>query len=334
MNDLLSSAALLYSIPFRQIVTLKKEKVFTLLTAEERFILKKTNFSTAENQFLTAALLHLKRQGFHRCNELIPAKSGEYITEINSSHYFLTKALEGRTPDYRNPPDASKVGAYLGELHCAVEGFYPLPAWETRNKWGKMLSSMKIADNELEKISQIIQDKTIKDEFDLLFNGSIQSFREQIRTARSELEPIYPALWRKQFLKGGFIHHDPAHHNFVIDTENRVSAFDFDYAVADFAIHDVAAFLLKIFKANAWQIQTAIEAYKAYISIRPVTEEERKAIKALLTFPYDYYRAAFAHYFENNHSRHLKKKLLHAITEVPLKQNTVIDFYRQTEEIG
>ncbi|MGI5874992.1 MAG: CotS family spore coat protein [Bacillota bacterium] len=324
MRDFISTISLLYSIPVSGIVTLKKEKVFAVRAGEERFVLKFLDFSAAEISFITAAMDCLSRRGFRRFNEIIPAADGKPTAEIGGRRAMMTRFLTGRVPSYKEEADAAAVGAFLAELHTAAAGFRCSPD-SPRWKWGKMTETMRRGGEDIAAFTEEIRKRGARDDFDESFLAAADTFRAEINSAAAELDLFYPALSAEGEKRGGFCHHDPAHHNFLIN-EKGAAAFDFDYAIADLAGHDVAALLLKLLKANRWRTERAAAALAAYEEHRPLSDGERRFIRCLLRYPYDFHHAAFARYREHNTSRRIEKKMARLLREAPLREKALADF--------
>lgn len=325
MKELTAAISLIYSIPVCRIVSLKEEKVFLVTTKRERYVLKLLPYPAMETGFITDAMNYLSRNGFHDFNEIIPTAAGRPTGEFHGARTLLTKELKGRVPSYKRKEDAMAVAAYLGELHRAADHFFPIHRFEQRIKWGTMIETMEQSRSDLIRFGEEIKEKAKKTDFDHAYLSRYTLYTEETEHAIAGMIPFYGALCEKKRKYGGFCHHDPAHHNFLIDEKGKVGAFDFDYAIADLAAHDTAALLLKILKTNHWDPATALAALRAYEEIAPLCGGERRFLCRLLEFPYDFHHAAFARYAEGDTRNRIEKKLFRLIREEEKRQKALTE---------
>ncbi|MGM9567843.1 MAG: CotS family spore coat protein [Clostridia bacterium] len=321
MKELITAISLLYSIPVCRIVPLKDEKVFLIQTKTDRFVLKLLSFPAMETGFITDAMTYLSQKGFHRFNEVVPTTEGKPTGKYKDCFTLLTKELHGRVPSYKKTDDMIAVTACLADLHHAARYFIPIHRYEERIKWGTMTDTIDQGRKDLILFRQRLTDKKKKSDFDTAFLEYCDFFIDESEQASASLKIFYPRLCEEMTGFGGFCHHDPAHHNFLIDRQGKAAVFDFDYAIADLRAHDVASFLLKILKTNHWDIEPALIALHTYETLFPLSSMEKEFIYRLLTYPYDFHHAAYARYEENNFTRRIEKKLFRLIREKELREN-------------
>lgn len=309
MKEMTTAISLLYSIPVSRIVSLKDEKVFWVYSKKERLVLKLLPYPPEETGFITDAMNYLRQNGFHRFNEPIPTAAGKLWGQLQNQCTLLTKEVYGRVPSYKNREDIVAIASYLGELHNAATHFFPLHRYEERIKWGTLINTMLRGRTDLIDLQNETSAKTELNEFDVSFLRHCSHYTKEIETAVTALSEFYPHLSEEKQKCGGFCHHDPAYHNFHIRSDGSVGAFDFDYAIADFAAHDIASLMLKILKTNHWDGSLALRALKSYRQIHPLDHDEMRLIYWMLYYPYDFHHAAFARYRENDRRHRIEKKL-------------------------
>ncbi|MBQ2763749.1 MAG: CotS family spore coat protein [Firmicutes bacterium] len=309
MKEMIAAISLLYSIPIHRIVSLKDDKVFLVQSKKDRFVLKLLPYPAMETAFITDAMSYLSQNGFHDFNELIPTAKGQLWGRFREQCTLLTKEIHGRIPSYKKIEDIRVIAAYLGELHCAAAHFFPIHRYDQRIKWGTMIDTMKKSRSDLITFRQRAKEKTEPDHFDKSYLHQCNYYIEETEKAIEKMSQFYPLLIAEKRRFGGFCHHDPAYHNFLIQNNGRVGAFDFDYAIADLCAHDVAALMLKVLKTNHWEAAPALHCLSSYMKTNPLDHEELRFIYWLLVYPYDFHHAAFARYSEDNRQHRIEKKL-------------------------
>ncbi|MBR5328859.1 MAG: CotS family spore coat protein [Firmicutes bacterium] len=315
MKEMTAAISLLYSIPISRIVSLKDEKVFLVITKKDRFVLKLIPYPPMETGFITDAMNYLSQSGFHSFNELIPTADGQMWGRFRNHCTLLTKELHGHIPSYKKKEDVTAIASYLAELHNAATHFFPIHRFEQRIKWGTMIHTMEQSRDDLIFLKETVNKKEEKDAFDTSFLQYCDHYIEEIKRSAEAMNTFYPQLCEEKQPYGGFCHHDPAYHNFLIDSNGTVGAFDFDYAIADLSAHDCAALLLKVLKTNHWELSAGLHCLGNYNRNRHLDKNELKFIYWLLAYPYDFHHAAFARYKEENHQHRIEKKLFRLIRE-------------------
>ncbi len=330
MTELFSTVSLLYSMPVKEIVTLKKGKVFLLKSDKEDRVLKLLTLPRQEMDFISAAMSYLTKTGFRDFNEIIPTRDGAATCSLQDTTLLLTKALKGEMPSYQKREDCEKVAICLGMMHTAAKGFQYNEQGSSRIKWGMLIESMRTSRDNLLRF-QREQSKKEPHSFDEFFLTLLDDQLGEIDAVLTDLSEFYSVLNQNKQKEGGFCHHDPAHHNFLIDQNGTVSACDFDHAIADLSCHDLAALVLKILKANDWRTENAIRAMLSYEKILPLGSAEKRLIYAMLRFPYDFYHAAFARYCEKDNSRRIEKKMKRQLKNAAPRQKALSELKRYCE---
>ena len=287
--------ALLYPIQNPRLLPLKAGKVWRISAAEGEFVLKKLAFPPAEAAFIAAALRHLQAAGFASCLSLLPTRSGADLAVADGECFLLSPLLPGRAADFGDRRDLRSVATCLAELHLAARGFRP-PPFAGREKWGGW--PQQLAAKRAQLAGFYPRAAADSSEFDRLFARFLPSYDEDMHCALERLaKSDYAALSGQEQARGGLCHHDPIHHNFLIDG-NTCAVIDFDYVIADLRCHDLACLLLKILKETDWAIAPAMTAYRAYCRVAPLLTGESELVKVLLRFPQDLWQVAFAYYEE------------------------------------
>lgn len=336
MKEIVTAISLLYSIHIKRIVSLKTQKVWQIIAEEGFFILKLLPYPEEETGFIVDAMSYLNKNGFHRYNEIIYTTKNMPFGSYGESFTLLTKQLYGRVPSFKKEEDVTAVAACLSDLHRAAMGFFPVHCFAERIKWGKMIEIINAGKEDLQGFAASVGEKTEKDDFDKAFLSHCDFYIHQTEEVIAELATFYPALSAEKEKSGGFCHHDPAHHNFLIDKfdefdqvdetdqKEQVFLFDFDYAIADLRAHDVAALLLKILKTNHWNALLAQKAFAVYQESFPLDQKEIHFISMLLKYPYDFRQAAFARYAEKDDSSRIAKKLPRLTRESALRETALL----------
>lgn len=295
-----------YPIHVNQILTLKPQRVWIIHCTEGDYILKALSFPARETDFILGAMEHLSHRGFHNFNEIIPTKEKERSVSVQGNTFFLSKKIPGVECDFQDLEKIKSGAEFLGQFHQSAQGYKPKNPYEQRIKWGNWPRMFKEKQTDL----LFFEEEALKEknEFNSLYKRFIPYFSQEMAKAQEKLNASpYLKLCKEESAKGGFCHHDLAHHNFVIG--DTVNIIDFDYAIADIRSHDLTNFLNKILKSNHWDIQYPLTALEAYDRVNPLKKGEWEVIIAMLLFPQDFWQCGLTRYREKNLATQNEKKL-------------------------
>lgn len=305
MENCLTEILYNYPIHVRRILTLKSGRVWEIQCTEGTYILKALSFPARETAFIIGAMDHLSAKGFTSFNQIIPDIDQEKIIVREEKSYFLSAKLPGGESDYQDPVKVKACAEFLAGFHQAAQGYKPQNPYPGRVKWGSWPLMIEEKRQDLNRFLEYAGQKT---SFDCCYRRFAPFFAEEmVKTGEFFKASQYPKICQEEKTRGGFCHHDLAHHNFVM--ADAVNIIDFDYAIADIRCHDLANFLSKIMKANNWSTTIAWEALTAYDKKNPLKKEEPKILKAMLQFPQDFWQCGLARYGEQDFSEHNEKKL-------------------------
>lgn len=281
----------------KQIIPVRS--VFRLVTDKGFFCLKKLRFSFDEMCFITEAVAHLKNNGFRNVLGMVEQKSGGSFIDFNGSKYFLTEWIDGRECDFMNPMDLECAVDALCDLHKASEGFRPTIQPESRDYLGKWPDGFRKRIEEMQLIKEQVSSKPEQNEMDRVYLSYADTCIGDAEDALHMLEQSdYAQLVEQAREKGGFIHHDYAHHNILHSFDGRTFVIDFDYCIRDVRIHDLGSLILRNMKKCSWDIDKAMYIIDSYNKKSPVSHMELEALVPFFLFPQDFWMVSRQYYIE------------------------------------
>lgn len=266
--------------------------VFFVSTDKGNKILKKIDYSMEELTFIYNALEYMKKK-FNRVMNFYKNKDGEIFINFQGQVYCLIDLVDGIECDFNNPIDISIAAQGLAEMHSASEGFrYKLL---NKDNSGKLIDSFKRRKDEMQFFKKIAEMHENKNEFDNNFLKYVDFYIEEIKKSIDILEnSCYYRLCSEEDKKV-LCHHDLAYHNIIIK-DSKAYLIDFDYAMIDLKVHDLANFILKVIKNFAFDVEKAKIILNEYMSINPIEDRELKVLYGILRFPEDIYSISRDYY--------------------------------------
>ncbi|WP_186428721.1 CotS family spore coat protein [Clostridium sp. BSD9I1] len=259
--------------------------VFFVSTNKGNKILKKIDYSMEELTFIYNGLEYIKKK-FSRVMNFHQSKDGEIFISFEGQVYCLIDLVEGMECDFNNPIDISIAARGLAEMHSASEGFRCKLVGKDNN--GKLIDNFKRRIDEMKFFKRIAEMHENKNEFDINFLKYVDFYIKEIEESIEILEgSCYYKLCSEEDKKV-LCHHDLAYHNIIIK-DNEAYFIDFDYAMIDLKVHDLANFTLKVIKDFAFDLEKAKVILNEYMSINPIESRELKVLYGILKFPEEIY---------------------------------------------
>ena len=111
-------------------------------------------------------------------------------------------------------------------------------------------------------------------------------------------ESPYYEISEKSKKLGEFCHHDLANHNFLIGKDGNVYLIDFDYCIMDTHLHDLTSLIVRNMRYGVWDTRKAYFILEEYNRVYPTDMKDLMVIKALMTFPQDFWQVGLQYYTE------------------------------------
>lgn len=282
------------------VISLEKVKnVYRIKTSNDEYCLKVIKYNFPHFFFILSAIKHLQNKGFDKIPEIIDRVDGVSYLPIENCNAYLTKWIRARESNYDNPIDVSHAAMKLAEFHNKSEGFIADNRMEPRVYWYKWIDNFRTRKNEILDFKNRIEAKVVKSEFDYLFlSGMEEELSRADKSVENLLRSDYFEKVNEDINKGGFCHHDYAHHNVLIEENGSINIIDFDYCILDINLHDLASFLLRRMKNGKWDLDNAFFIMNRYNTIRKLEERDIPIMAAFMEFPQDYWQVGIQYYWE------------------------------------
>lgn len=272
--------------------------VYLLRQGGRRYCLKPTSLSRREALFVAAALDHLNRAGFGGAPRLIPTLKGEPLARFGRRRFQLLTWQEGQEADYLEPRHVEQAAYALARLHAASSGFQP-PFPKFRVLFGRWPSLFRRKQEEIAGFAAMAAGAPRPTAFDREYMRLAPLWLAAASEAQAELSASsYRKLSQTEARRGNICHHDLAHHNLLL-TERGPVLVDFDYALADLGLHDLANLLRRVIRLTRWDPCPALAALHVYGETRGLSQNEVHVLLSLLRFPEDAWQIGRQYYVEN-----------------------------------
>lgn len=277
-------------LEIKEVIPLRK--VFILNTNKGRKILKKIDYSEERFNIINSNLQKIKKY----CPNIIEfneISEGRFVIDIDKKKYVLMDLIEGREVTFTNPIEFKMTAEFLGNFHKASKKVLEeISNFKPEEPYYKKIER---AIGETKEIKEWVMSYKYKNEFDEIFLSKADEYLIEMEEAKEylvALEDKYGDEINKDLV---ICHNDLAEHNFIIK-DNEIYLIDFDYMSIDIKATDIADFLLKGIKNNAYDLNKGKDALIEYKRNNTISNFEYEYIYALIKFPRDFYSLVKSYY--------------------------------------
>jgi len=329
--DILEVRSIIEDNYLLKVVSVEKVKnTFKIKSENEDYCIKIIKYDFPHFYFILSAIYHLQRRGFNKIPEIINTKDNSGFIKIMDNYAYLTKWIPSRISNYGDEYELAKVSEKLGEFHKCSEGFLVNRDMNPRIGWFSWMDVFETRCNEILDFKKRIYQKVHRSQFDKIYLDAID--RELLRGKRA-IEDLksdkYINIMEKEVMKRGFCHHDFAHHNVLIDTNEEINIIDFDYCILDTHLHDLSSLMIRTMKGGKWSSDTANLILKNYSKSNNIYEEELNLIKSFIRFPQEFWQRGLQYYWEQQPwgEAFLENKILKYLEDIEQREAFIEDFF-------
>jgi len=280
-----------------------KKAVWSILTSQGEFILKKVPFAEDHIQFMTHAIEYLKANGV-RTPGVIQTSSGEAYVESDDEFFVLFECVHGRSPEYEIEGELIQILQGMGAFHRASKGI--------ESPTGQFPSFLleEWRDDYQRRADLILKWKTERSgatdqkAFDRLFLQHADHFLQQCQQALDVLNRSDFDRWAVETRTTKTLcHQDYAAGNLAIGDDGHLYVYDMDSLTVDLPVRDLRKILNKVMKKEAeWSLPQMMTMIKAYQFVNPLSAAQYMVLAADILFPHLFFGQA-SKYYENREEK-------------------------------
>ena len=272
------------------------KNVYKLEGDKKDYCLKLVSYEYGHFLFILGVIKHLVNMGFNNTLKLIQTKSGKDYIKYEDKFAYVTEWIEARECNYDNPIDLIIATSTLANLHKKSEAFIVTKEMKPRIYWSKWIENFETRRNEILGF----KNKAYKSsEFDYNYLRQCTTVAEKAQVAIENLKKTnYYEKMMIEKKKGGYCHHDYAHHNVLINKNNKAFIIDFDYCILDTHLHDLASLLIRKMKHGRWDVEYSKDIMEVYRTIYPLKQDDIPIMAAFMEFPQDFWQLGIQYYWE------------------------------------
>lgn len=308
----------------------KVKNTFKIKSDDGDYCIKIIKYEFAHFNFILSAIKHLQKRGFEKIPEIIKTKDNTDFIKISNNYAYLTRWIPSRLSNYDDINELARVTEKLGEFHRCSEGFVLNKYMNPRIGWFSWINVFETRCNEILDFKNRINQKVYKSQVDEIYLSAIDAELYRGKRAIEDLKSEkYMNIMEKQVMKRGFCHHDFAHHNILIDTNEEINIIDFDYCILDSNLHDLSSLMIRTMKGGNWNSDTANLILNNYSKSNNIYDEELNLMKSFIRFPQEFWQRGLQCYWEQQPwgDEFLGNKILKYLDDVDKREAFLEEFF-------
>ena len=272
-------------------------KVFIVVTDSGKKILKRVEDSDERLEFLFKVTSSIREEytNILKYNNV----NGKNYIDWKNERYVLLDLVEGREATYTNPIEVKYCSEAIAKMHIASKKIFDnISSEEEISNKGEYLPTKYMSDLKMLKLlKEKVSEYKYPNKFDKLFNENIDYYIEGLENSLKILALCDYNDIIQDKSKTILCHNDLAHHNFILDGET-VTIIDFDYCNINTRSVDIANFILKVIKNQAFDKEKVSIILDSYNDVSKIENKEIKLIYAILSYPRDFITTVRDYYFK------------------------------------
>ena len=239
----------------------------------------------------------IRDRGYYYVDQLLPNKEGQYLNNNKDGQMYTVRDwFEGRECDVKNAADVLAAVRQLAVLHMLMrrcdlseERVEQFSFQDTRQIFLKRRK-------ELRAIYGYIRQKKQLNDFEKLYMQLYCDCMKAAEAAIGELNQFDFDGLRKKALKERTLCHGDFNYHQVILNRKYTAVVNFDKMHYDIQVKDLYQFLRKVLEKNNWDSSLGEMIMDTYLSVRTLSEEEKRVLYAMLIFPEKFWKISNRYY--------------------------------------
>lgn len=239
----------------------------------------------------------IRDRGYYYVDQLLPNKEGQYLNNNKDGQMYTVRDwFEGRECDVKNAADVLAAVRQLAVLHMLMRR---IDLSEERRAQFSFEDTRQIfmkRRKELRAIHSYIRQKKQWNDFEKLFMRLYAERLKEADTAIGELDKFdFDGLRQKALEERTLCHGDFNYHQVILNRK-YTAVVNFDKMHYDIQVKDLYQFLRKVLEKNSWETSLGTMMMDTYLSVRTLSDDERRVLYAMLIFPEKFWKISNRYY--------------------------------------
>lgn len=247
-------------------------------------------------EFENALLQYLKEQGYENIDLYCLNNENEIISEDSQGDkYTIKNWCLGEESNLKDAAQIRNAARNLAILHKMLKNV-PLAKDRSFVQTHVLPSLYEKHNRELKRVKAYIIDKKQKNEFEIRFLSSYDSFYGQAIKATAKLKELdFDGIMAKAMENGTVTHGSYTYHNIMV-TANGIFTTNFDKADVGLQVFDLYYFMRKVMEKNNWDVNLSSMILEEYLAYNSLEQDEKKLLYILMLYPEKFWKVTNYYY--------------------------------------
>ncbi|MFD3157133.1 CotS family spore coat protein [Haloimpatiens sp. FM7330] len=314
----------------------KVRSVYKIKTNKGYICLKKIKHGKGKAENGSKLVEELKKNNFLNTPDFIKTKDNNLFIKYRKVYFYATEWIDGKECNLNDINEAIKCVQLLAKFHIASTNIN-LKYLKIKNnlkKWPKIFNKKLY---EMDRFKKCINNKKLKNQFDIKYYKYINSFYHRGLAALSLLNSSSYYKVSKLYKNKKTICHNSFYYQNIIKKDNKYYIIDLDSVIIDLPINDLGKLIRRLmFKKNyKWDFNKVKKMIKAYTAINPLTKEELEIMLSLIIFPHKFWKMGKKRYVKHKGWSEIRymRKLNKLIEHDSLQESFMNDYLQYLRDI-
>lgn len=257
----------------------------------------------------------LLKNNFTNIAKYYKTKEDKLLVERKKYIFYATEWINGEECHMSDLNEAYECVKLLADFHSAVRNIdrHSLRIKSNLKNWPEIFSKSLF---DFERYKRIIENKKIKNQFDIEYLNYIDDFYARGMLSIQLLNKSQYYNLSRQAAKERTLCHDSYYYQNIIKKEGTYYLIDLDSIIFDLQINDLGKLIRRLMfkKEYGWDFEKAKLLINAYNSVLRLSGNELEVMLALIIFPHKFWKLGNKRY--TKHKNWSEEKYLHKLNKL------------------
>lgn len=278
----------------------KVRSAYKINTNQGPICLKKINHSKTKAINGNTLVEELEKNGFYYTAKFFKTKDNYLFVKHKKMFFYVTEWIDGEECDLNDINEACICIKLLAKFHIATSKINTkrLKVKNNLKNWPRIFNN-NLSD--LERYKKIIEKKRLKNDFDIQYEGYIDSFYNRGLAALQMLNSSDYYLLSKEASEKRALCHDSFYYQNIIKKDDEYYIIDLDSVIIDLQINDLGKLIRRLMfkKAYQWDFNKAKILIEAYNEVNKLKKSELEAMLSMIAFPHKFWKLGKKRYVKH-----------------------------------
>ncbi|WLD92259.1 spore coat protein YsxE [Alkalihalobacillus sp. AL-G] len=258
-------------------------QVQKITTSRGTYALKKTNMNKEQLDWFLHCMNRLNEIGYHHVVPIVPTKYGDSNVTNGYHSFYLTRWCDHEARSGFQYEDF--IIDELGKLHSHTVKAQSFSDEVVKDSYNALIQRFEQRQLEMERFTELSERQTYISPFELRYLSQFHRLMRMAEDAKQHVISWYQSCEEQKRYRSVMCHGRPFRGHIVVDQLGEGNFINFERAILDTPVRDLAYFFRTAAHYPEWEEQVALEWLGQYERHLPLLPEEKLLLASYLKFP-------------------------------------------------